>query len=544
MADPSGRDRIEAAREARASRRRFLTVRIAGRPYALPAECVAEVILVPRVARLPHSAKSLMGLANLRGTVIPVVDLRAMLDQATFTAGHMARAILLTGAARIALAVDAVEQLVVLDVGKIEMARPELAAEVGEILLGAFQAEADCPVTKILDLPAMLAVAFREHQGPDRRLRADVVAAPRKAQDGQAAAAEQRLLVSFVVAKQDYALSLDVLREIIPLPQSIALVPRAEAVLLGVAAWRDALLPLLSLRGLLGFAAPAEWTGAEKVLVTLVNGALVGLVADRARVLIRADPAAIDPAPAMLAARSGGESKIAAIYRADGGKRLISLLAPELLFREDVMRRIGESLAQPGAPPGAHSETHGGAPPTPDATLAAGEPVMGATAQFIVFHLGSEEFGLPIAAVDEVALVPEQLTRVPKMPKFLEGVINLRGEVLPVVDQRRRFEMPAYSTAHGGANSSGGGRRLLVVRTARHRAGLIVDSVSEVLRVPADGIEPPPDLTGDGARLVNGVINTPLRGRMILLLDPEELLTRAEHNVLDNLDLSNDPRAA
>ena len=62
--------------------------------------------------------------------------------------------------------------------------------------------------------------------------------------------------------------------------------------------------------------------------------------------------------------------------------------------------------------------------------------------KFLVFRLDQEEFALPIGAVDEVASVPEQVTRVPRTPDFLEGVVNLRGEVLPVVDQRRRFDMP------------------------------------------------------------------------------------------------------
>ena len=154
---------------------------------------------------------------------------------------------------------------------------------------------------------------------------------------------------------------------------------------------------------------------------------------------------------------------------------------------------------------------------------------LGAIVQFVVFRLGDEEFALPISAVDEVAPVPEQITRVPKTPSFLEGVINLRGEVLPVVDQRRRFDMPKFE----GDDT----RRLIVVRTARHRAGLIVDSVSEVLRSPADAIRPPPELTDDGARLISGVINERTTGRMILLLDPSELLTRAEHGILDKLDL-------
>ena len=144
---------------------------------------------------------------------------------------------------------------------------------------------------------------------------------------------------------------------------------------------------------------------------------------------------------------------------------------------------------------------------------------------FLVFRLGEDEFGLPIEAVDEVARVPDQITRVPKTPKFLEGVVNLRGEVLPVVDQRRRFDMPASENAEG--------RRLVVVRSERHRAGLIVDSVSEVLRSDAGAIAPAPDLTGEATRLVNGVINLETAGRMVLVLDPAELLSRAERGLLD-----------
>ena len=77
--------------------------------------------------------------------------------------------------------------------------------------------------------------------------------------------------------------------------------------------------------------------------------------------------------------------------------------------------------------------------------------------QFLVFRLGNDEFGLPIDAVDEVGEVPAQITRLPKTPKFLEGVVNLRGDVLPVVDQRRRFDMPASSEpkAAGASSSSG-----------------------------------------------------------------------------------------
>ena len=153
------------------------------------------------------------------------------------------------------------------------------------------------------------------------------------------------------------------------------------------------------------------------------------------------------------------------------------------------------------------------------------EAAHGDELNFLVFRLGDDEFALPIDAVDEVAQVPAQITRVPKTPKFLEGVVNLRGAVLPVIDQRRRFDMPKSEQSKG--------RRLVVVRTERHRAGLIVDSVSDVLRIPADAVEPAPDLTDDIARLVRGVINLEQSGRIVLVLDPAELLTRAERGLLD-----------
>jgi purine-binding chemotaxis protein CheW len=140
--------------------------------------------------------------------------------------------------------------------------------------------------------------------------------------------------------------------------------------------------------------------------------------------------------------------------------------------------------------------------------------------------LGDDEFGIPIDAVVEVAQVPLQITRVPKTPKFLEGVVNLRGEVLPVVDQRRRFDLPRLEKNPA--------RRLMVIKTERHRAGLIVDSVSDVLRTDRDNVAPPPELTDEKtSRLVRGVINLEKANRIVLLLDPTELLTRAEQGLLD-----------
>jgi purine-binding chemotaxis protein CheW len=482
---------------------RFLTLRAGGQLYAVPAEQVAEVIRLPLIARVPQAPKGLLGLANLRGNVLPVASLQGLLGGEATTTDAATRAIVLDGAAPVALAVDAVEALVTIDAGQIETRQAELAAKPGEILKGAFAADGKTSIAKILDIAALIGAAFSQE---DR-------ARPRRAIGGldvRAAATEgaddRQMLVSFDIAGQEYAFALDVVLEVLDAPATLAALPASEDLVLGVTPFRDTLLPLLSLRGLLGFTARGEHDGREKVVVTRVGGALVGLLADRMRTIFAAESDQIEKVPSVLAARAGGEARISAIYRGDDGRRLVSVLSPEQLFREDVMQRLnagGSSAAEKEKDSGSRGEQR----------------------QFVVFRLGEDEFGLPIEAVNEVARVPEQISRLPKTPRFLEGVVNLRGEVLPVVDQRRRFDMPALEDK--------GGRRLIVVRTERHRAGLIVDAVLEVLRCSADDIEPAPNLTNEAIRLVHGVINLEKAGRIVLLLDPAELLTRAERGLLD-----------
>lgn len=486
-------------------RLRFLTFRVDERLYAVPAEDVLEVIRTPRVARVPQAPRALMGLANLRGAVLAVATARGLVGRPEHGVSASSRTIVLGGAATAGLAVDGVEGLVSVDADRVETRQAELAANAGEQLVGAFQLEGQTDVARVLDIRGMLAGAFAPRARPERRVA--LTLAGTIANDASRADGER--LVTFEVAGQAYALPVDTVREIMVAPAEVTRTAGAEAVLLGVVPYREGLLPLLSLRGLLGFGDVAEPAARGKVLVTAVAGGLVGLVADQARAVILADPDRIEPAPSMLAARTGGEAKVQAIYRLAEDRGLVSILAPAKLFREDVMARLS---ATDGTADAAQAQADAGA-------------ATDAPRQYVVFRLGADEYGLPIDCVDEVARAPQTVARVPKAPKFLEGVINLRGEVLPVVDQRRRFDMPPAEDLEA--------RRLIVLRTDRRRAGLIVDAVSEVLRCDARHVEPAPDLTGEANRLVEGVLNLEAAGRLIMILDPAELLTRAERGLLD-----------
>ncbi len=483
----------------------FLTFRVERDLYALPAETVSEVIPMPAVARLPLGPSGLLGMANLRGAVVPVASLRALLARADGPLGQTTRAIVLAGEAPIAVAVDAMDGLVSVTSERISTRACECtAAETGH-LRGTFET-ANAEVAKVLDVASLVAGAFVQRARPARKAPALHEALAPRGEVG----IEAQSLVCFDVAGQVYALELDAVEEIAPAPMELVSTPHAETVLLGMTMFRGAVLPLLSLRGLLGFplalAEHARWR--QKMIVISVAGAKLGLVADRMLAILAAKQSAIDPLPSMVAARTGGEARIKAVYRGGEGVGLVSILAPGQLFREDVMQRLTEAPQT--------MQPHGKSADIAQESL-----------QVLVFQLGDEEFALPIGAVDQVARAPATVTRIPRAPKFLEGVINLDGEVLPVVDQRRRFGLAEFQ----GERTR---QRLIVVRSAQHRAGLIVDSVRDVLRVPADAVEPAPDLAGEAVRLVHGVINLQLRNRMVLLLDPAELLSRSERRLLDN----------
>ncbi len=117
---------------------------------------------------------------------------------------------------------------------------------------------------------------------------------------------------------------------------------------------------------------------------------------------------------------------------------------------------------------------------------------------------------------------PERLTRLPKSPDFIEGIINLRGRALPIIDQRSRF----------GAPPAGRGRdRVIVVALGELRAGFVVDHVREVMRLPLDAVTPAPEMT-DGTKIFDRVATLDGGERIVLLIDPAELLDTAERQML------------
>ncbi|MEW6248571.1 MAG: chemotaxis protein CheW [Nitrospirota bacterium] len=143
--------------------------------------------------------------------------------------------------------------------------------------------------------------------------------------------------------------------------------------------------------------------------------------------------------------------------------------------------------------------------------------------QFVTCRVGNEEFALDVLSVQEINRMVE-ITRVPKAPSYVEGVINLRGRIIPVLDLRRRFGLPGVErTARF---------RIVVVSVRQRLVGLIVDSVEEVLRIPKSAIEPPPTIGASaGAEYTQGVGR--IEDRLLIVLDLVRLLMPGEEAAIE-----------
>lgn len=146
--------------------------------------------------------------------------------------------------------------------------------------------------------------------------------------------------------------------------------------------------------------------------------------------------------------------------------------------------------------------------------------------QVVGFYIGSDEYALNIAKVREIQAMTD-IRKMPKAPSFVEGVINLRGHIVPIIDLRKRFDLPPVPDLHQS--------KILIVEFNRNLVGMIVDNVSEVIRLFTDQIEKTPDVfaVNAGSQYIQGVAK--LEERLIVLLDIERLLSFEEQKQLAGL---------
>lgn len=497
------------------SGQQFVTFHVAGEAFGLSMSQVAEIIRLPTTVSVPLTPEALVGLANLRGNVLPVLDLRRILklDEAEYS--DATRVLVADAGNPVGLIVDRVSKVINVDEASIEKADGVKTATDSTLLSGVIRE--DEKLVQLLDVEQLIKQDFSsiiaKAKGADG---ADIGNSASSDSNDEEEDAGQ--LVSFNIAEQEYAFDLMAVEEIVRVPEGIAEMPSTDHHVLGMIDLRGRLLPLVSLRRMfdLDEQALGEHNRILVIAVRSVAGIMnsVGIVVDEVREVLSVPMNARDKVPALLSS-GDGDSDISAVCRLDGGKRLVSILSEHEMFEDQAIQAAVAANKQENKTMNENS------------TADADEGSEDDDTQMVVFKLAEQEYGVTIDDVQEITRVPDEMSKVPKTAEFIEGMVNLRGTVLPVLDMRTRFDIERMKRNDR--------QRILVLNLDGVRTGFIMDSVVEVLRLNRNSIEDSPDLSDDQTRVMGRVVNLKEDKRMIQVLDVHELLSKKEEEALGQL---------
>ncbi len=246
----------------------------------------------------------------------------------------------------------------------------------------------------------------------------------------------------------------------------------------------------------------------QRIMVIEINKNTVGLLVDRVQQVLRVPKKIMETPPAIL---STGRSKaMKSIVKFNNGERIIVLLDETQMIANDKMQEINEINA------GNNDKQNR----TKDMT--SGDEV-----QLVTFNLDKEQYAIGIEEVREINRI-DSITTVPQAPTFIEGVMNLRGNVIPVINMRKRFGLPNkdFDTA----------TKVIIVNIMNRLTGLIVDSVSEVLRISKRKIEPALSImqTNVNMEFLKGICKHDKTKKMLLLISVDKILSSDQKKQFSN----------
>ena len=491
--------------------KQFVTFFLNGELFAVEMAPVQEIIRVPQTVRVPLAPAALEGLANLRGKVLPIILLRRVFNFTLQPFDDATRALVIDLGQPLGFVVDKVASVISVDPSQIASVEEIRSAIDAKLLSGVIRHPSQQTMIMVLNFKQLIADEFSEINALSQQQ--GIKAALNQHFDQSTDdddLSDERQLVSFSVDGQEYAVDIADVQEIVQVPEHMVVVPNVAEHVLGLMTLREQLLPLVSLRQMFNLPVRAL-DERSRVVVVGTKGGAVGIVTDAVSEVLRVPQSLIDEMPQLLAS-SGGFSEISQICRLSQSQRMVSIIDVRALFQASAIQQALVEVQEMQQ----HSQIE-------DDTGAIDDD----EEQVVVFQLAHGEFGVPIESVQEIVRIPEELTAVPKSPFFIEGIINLRGLVLPVVDQRKRLGLEAINRHDR--------QRIMVFVLGGVRTGFIVDAVTEVLKIPKKLIETSPTLSAEQAKLLGRVANLAAQKRMIQLIEPECLMNYDEQLSLSTM---------
>jgi purine-binding chemotaxis protein CheW len=487
----------------------LVTFKLAGVELALPIKSVQEIIKLPEITHVPNASSYIDGIGHLRGGILPVVNLRKRLGLDAKEKDDATRVVVInSGGVSTGFIVDSVSEVMHIEESVLE-APPETSSGIeGQYLRGIAKIDDGKRLVLILAedqvLPELAELSKAlEDKGTDSKLAMETQVAQYAHQQD-----EVEQLVTFNVADEEFALGIMQVKEIIRVTE-VTPVPKAPDYIVGVLSLRNQLLPIMDLRILFGQQSLNDEMGevlsqekldAQRIIVIDLESILTGILVDSVSQVLTLEKKWIEPPPIIIS--RGQSNRLRGVGKLDNGKRLLMFLNIDRLISKADKKNMIEAV-------GGKKE---GQEKMENVADKSSEEM-----QLVCFKVDHEEYAVSIMKVQEIIRINE-ITAVPKTKDYMKGIINLRGTVVSVVDMRTRFGLKTPQSQEQS--------RIVVVNISGKTTGLIVDSVTEVLRVPKTQIEPPPTSVANfDGKFIDGVVKFNEGKRIIILINVDCLLS-------------------
>jgi purine-binding chemotaxis protein CheW len=476
-----------------------VTFTLDGVEFGLDIDRVQEITHRTEITPVPGSPSFILGVINLRGLIIPVIDSRVRFHLAPQDPTPKTRIIVLRLASgATGLQVDSVAEVVRVEEHTLRETPPLVAGIRAEYLAGMVTVGKRLitliHLEKLLDSPELTHREEMEDFSMGGTIGGFTEEVKEVEEDGHP-------FVTFRLGLESFGIALHQVEEIVELPP-VTKVPDAPDYVLGVICLRDQVMPLVDISEILSIRENEAERKRDMVVLLSFGSARIGVVVDEIQEILRVQDGDMLPPPQTLS-EAEREHLDGILLLPD---RMVSLINVLKIITGDDQEKIaamGQSLG------------------LTDTRAQDTVPSL----ELVVFRLGPENYALRLHEVREIIMVG-QITPVPRAPQFVDGVLNLRGEVMPVVDLRTRFGLERVVATSIS--------RILITTIGGVATGLVVDAVDEVRPVDLHRFGPPPPVTAVGAnRYIEKVAR--LDTSMIFLLELQQLLTDMETEQLQGI---------
>jgi len=561
--------------------------------FGIGIQSIKEIVRYPSITEVPRVPKYIKGLANLRGTILPVIDTREKLNLPETEITDQTRVIVLdTGNVPTGIVVDRVKGVKDIENLTIEEPPAIISSELDidkKYISGIIQSDKE--IIMLINIESLCDIDIKEIQRQAEKTSIQNAAVE------ETTIEKEKQLITFIINTEEYAFPIESVREILRV-SSITSVPEAPEYVLGILSIRNSILPIIDIRRLFGLASlkekiinemteiTMEWISLlesstdynfsghalinwidnfrtssviigreqqklkskclviseavkkgiskedkekykadflnqveslkkairedikedQRILVLEINGTPIGLLVDRMKQVIRVPERLIESSSSIL--KSNRMNTITAIAKLNEGKRLIMLLNENNLFDKVTLEELRKVHREEKI---AGNEN----------VLSKGEEEL----QFVTFRLDKIELAITINDVQEINRL-DNITTVPRAPKFVEGIMNLRGNVIPVINLRTKLDLPKKQYDET--------TRVIIVNLNGSLTGFVVDAVTEVLRTSKKSLEETPAVVEQNLdmKFIQSICK--LQNRMILIINTTKLLSIEEQEQLNS----------